>query len=126
MSLFAHEGAPNDPVGRAVAAFDRQSQAEAAVQSLVDGGFPREEIHFSHGRNDASKVDSTPHWFADIDDEIEWYKRKLENGGSVVSAPVNDKETLKQVHEIYLESGARMMTHFGNWITETENLDEER
>ncbi len=126
MSLFAHEGAPGDPVGRAVAAFDRENQAEAAVKALVDAGFSQDDIHFQHSRSDADKIDSSPQWFADIDDEIEWYKRKLENGGSVVSAPVSDKETLKKVHDIYLESGARMMTHFGNWITETENLDEER
>ena len=126
MSLFAHEGAPGDPVGRAVAAFDRMSQAEDAVKSLAKAGFADDEIHYLHGQQDASQIDSSPHWFADIDDEIEWYKRKLENGGSVVSAPAHGKEALKQVHDIYLESGARMMTHFGNWVTETENLDEER
>jgi hypothetical protein len=72
-----------------------------------------------HGEVAADKVDSSRKWFADTHLEIERYEKELSAGNTVLSVPVKDSRAREQIHDILQRHDARMMTHFGEWITET-------
>ena len=66
----------------------------------------------------AEKVDTSPKWFADTDVEIKRYRRELEAGNTVISVPVTDSNCREKIHEIFKRHDARLVTHFGEWVTE--------
>jgi hypothetical protein len=107
-----------DPTNRVVSVFDKRSQAESALQALVEDGFDKEEIRLFHGAEDAANVDTSPKWFADTDVEIKKYRRELDAGNSVISVPIDSGVSRERVHAILQENEARLTTHFGEWITE--------
>jgi len=113
----------DDPRGRAVAAFDERGEAEEARQLLAKEGFSDDDIRILHGQGDAREIDTSAKWFADTDEEITMFKHKLEVGKSLVSVPVEDHDTLKKIQGIYQQCGARMMTHFGQWVTRSKKLN---
>lgn len=112
----------DDPTGRAVCVFDEQEHAKAARDALVEEGFPSEDITVLDSKADASEIDVSAKWFADTDEDITRYKHEIEVGNTVVSVPAADQETLELVRRLFEKHGARMMTHFGDWVTTTEEL----
>ena len=106
-----------DPTNRIVSVFDDREHAEAARQALLDDGFEAENIRLFHGEEDANDIDTSAKWFADTDAEIGKYRRELKAGKTVVSIPVSDSECRDKVHGILKGHDARMVTHFGQWIT---------
>ncbi|QEG37581.1 hypothetical protein [Bythopirellula goksoeyrii] len=107
-----------DPINRVVSVFDEPMQAEAAVKLLLEDGFSKEQLRVFHGPEDAAKVDTSKKWFADTDVDIKRYRRELEVGNTVISVPIEDGESRNRVHALLKNEGARLTTHFGEWITE--------
>ena len=109
-----------DPTNRIVTVFDGQEQAEAARKELSEAGLDLndDQIRVLHGREAAEKVDTSPKWFADTDVEIKRYRLALEAGNTVVSLPVTDSDYHEKIHEILKRHDARLVTHFGEWVTE--------
>lgn len=113
----------SNPSGRAVAVMDSLGQARDAKEALSQIGLDVDEIQLLDGENNADEIDSSARWFADTDDLLERYQRKLEEGNALISAPVTDQDQLKQVEKIYYTAGASTMTHFGNLVTRTVDLE---
>lgn len=107
-----------DPTNRVVCVFDEQQQAEAARQSLIDFGFDGEQIRLCHGSDAAEGIDTSAKWFADTDAEIKRYAQELRAGNSVLSVPISDADCREKVDGIVKRHAARLVTHFGQWITE--------
>lgn len=107
-----------DPTNRVVCVFDQRAQAEAARAELLKLELTEKEIRVLQGEETAEKVDTSPKWFADTDEEIARYKRELKAGGTVLSVPIADRETREKVHDVLKRHDARLITHFGEWVTE--------
>lgn len=108
-----------DPTNRIVSVFDVRSQVEAVRQELLTQGLTDNQIRVRRGEEAATKVDTSAKWFADTDVEIEKYQRELSAGKTVVSVPVKDSADRDALHAILKRHGARMITHFGEWVTTT-------
>ncbi len=108
----------NDPTNRVVCVFDNGDDAIAAREELRRCGCGAEEVHILHGRNDAEAMDTSPKWFADTDQEMQRYQHQLASGNTVLAALVHDRESRDAVHQVLKSHNARMVTHFGEWITE--------
>jgi hypothetical protein len=106
-----------DPTNRIVSVFDEFDAAESARQDLLKHGYEETEIRVLHGQEAASDVDTSPKWFADTDDDIKMYQRELEAGHTVISVPVENKDGREQLHSLLRQHGARLVTHFGQWVT---------
>jgi len=107
-----------DPTNRVVSVFDRYENAEAARGDFLKEGLAGQQIRLFHGEDSAADVDTSAKWFADTDLEIKRYRRALQDGKTVVSVPVADRAERERAHDILNRHGARMVTHFGTWITE--------
>jgi hypothetical protein len=107
-----------DPTNRIVSVFDDLSHADAARQELLEHGITDDQIRVMRGEEAAAKVDTSAKWFADTDVEIEKYQRELSAGKTVVSVPLQDSADRDTLHAILKRHGARLTTHFGEWVTE--------
>lgn len=107
-----------NPTNRIVSVFDDRNQADAARQDLLKLGMMDDQIRVFRGQDAAERVDTSAKWFADTDVEIEKYERELRAGNIVVSVPVQDSADRDTLHAILKRHGARLVTHFGEWVTE--------
>lgn len=108
-----------DPTNRIVAVFDDRGQAAAARQELLKvEELTDEDVRVLQGKGDAEDVDTAAKWFADTDDEIKRYERELRAGSIVITVPVTDSAGREKLHAILKQHDARLITHFGQWITE--------
>lgn len=107
-----------DPTNRVVSVFDERSQAEQARQEFVRLGLRTEQVRVMKGSGAAEKVDASPKWFADTDEEIKRYERELKAGNTILSVPVSDSNFREKVHAVLKQHNARLITHFGEWVTE--------
>lgn len=114
----------SNPGGRAIAVLDSIQQAEEAKQGLSQIGLEVDEIHLLNGKDNADSIDASAKWFADTDDLLERYQRKLEMGKTLISAPVENNDQLKQIQAIYYAAGAETMTNFGSAVTRTIDLSD--
>lgn len=114
----------SDPRGRAVAVLQSAEQAEKAKTSLLEMGISEDEIQIVNGSENAKLVDDSAKWFADTDEDLERYKRKLLAGETLISVPIQKDDDLKQIQSILYESGARTMTNFGTLVTKTIDLEQ--
>jgi hypothetical protein len=105
-----------DPTNRIVSVFDDRSQVEAARQELLKLGLTDKQIRVLCGEEAATKVDTSAKSFAGTDVEIEKYQRELSAGKTVVSVPVQDGSDRDTLHAILKRHGARLITHFGEWV----------
>ena len=80
-------------------------------------GITDDQIRVMRGEEAATKVDTSAKWFADTDVEIEKYQRELTAGKTIVSVPVQDSTDRDTLHAILKRHGARLITHFGEWVT---------
>lgn len=108
----------DDPTNRIVAVFDTLQRANAARDELQQHGVPRDHIRILRGSETAEQVDTSAKWFADTDDEIKRYQRELRAGSTVASIPVHDGASRETIHAILKQHKARLITHFGRWVTE--------
>lgn len=107
-----------DPTNRVVVVFDESEQCEAARQELLQQNLRDEDLRVLHGSEAAERVDSSAKWFADTDEEIQRYSRELRAGNTVLSVPVTDGAGRERIHDIVKRHDARLVTHFGRWVTE--------
>lgn len=107
-----------DPTNRIVSVFDGQEQAEAARKELSEADLNDDQIRIAHGPEAAEKVDTSAKWFADTDEEIQRYCHELRAGNTVLSVLVTDEAGRERIHDIVKRHGARLVTHFGRWVTE--------
>ncbi len=110
----------SDPSGRAIGVFATSDQANSTREALISSGFAPNQIHFLQGPEGARQIDTSRKWFADTAEEVALFRQRLESGWACISVPVSDRAVLKTVHDIFHDHGARFMTHFGTWTTETE------
>jgi hypothetical protein len=115
--MTAHQNL-EDPTNRIVSVFDRPEHAEAARTALVESGIVPTQIRVLSGERAGDNVDTSPKWFADTDEEIERYQRELRAGNTVVSVPVQGQDDRESIHAILKSHDARLITHFGQWVTE--------
>lgn len=111
-----------DPTGRTVCSFEDAGRAAAARASLIEYGFPAGEISILDGSSDADEIDASAKWFADTAQDLKRYQRELELGNTVLSVPAVDEESLQVLRKHFEKHDGRMMTHFGDWVTRTEEL----
>jgi trans-aconitate methyltransferase len=107
-----------DPTNRIVCVFDSQDNADAACEELTKIGIKNEQVRRFRGAEDAENVDSSAKWFADTDKLIKRYKQQLRLGSIVISVPVKDSDDRDRLHALLNRCDARLITHFGEWITE--------
>lgn len=107
-----------DPTNRVVAVFEDRDKAEAARAELLRSGLTEGHIRILEGRGDASDVDTSDKWFADTREDLERYERELRIGNIVIAAPITDADHREAVHDILKRHEARLVTHFGRWVTE--------
>lgn len=107
-----------DPINRVVAVFDNEQNLESARHDLLKEGITAEQIRVMQGEQDAKRVDTSTKWFADTDEEIQRYQDELRAGSTVVSLPVTDEVGREKLHSILKRNEARLITHFGQWVTE--------
>ena len=110
------------PTGRAVCSFEELEHANLAREALVDRGFELDEISLLNDASEASEISAASDWFADTQDDVRRYRHEIEIGNTVLSAPATDEEQLQLLRSVFDENGGRMMTHFGDWVTTTEDL----
>lgn len=107
-----------DPTNRVVAVFDDQSDAQRARDELAGSESPAEKVQLLAGQDAADRLDTSPKWFADTDEELERYEQELRGGKTVISVAIADSADREQVHAVLTRYNARLVTHFGEWITE--------
>jgi len=107
-----------DPTNRIVAVFDETQDAQLAREACVAAGIQSSQIRVFHGAEDGDNVDTSAKWFADTDEEIARYQHELRAGNTVISIPIEDGECREEVHAILQKHNARLITHFGQWVTE--------
>lgn len=112
-----------DPRGRAVAVLENVDQGTTAKRDLIDIGINGGDIQIINGPKGADSIDDSAKWFADTDELLEHYKQQLRSGATLISVPVEDQDQLKEIQEIFYESGARTMTNFGTFLTKTVDLE---
>jgi hypothetical protein len=108
----------SDPTNRIVAIFDERAQADAARRVIAERGVAEGQIRILQGEQLADQVDTSAKWFADTDEEIARYERALRAGKTVISLPVGDQPSRDSLHRILKQHEARIITHFGQWVTE--------
>ena len=107
-----------DPTNRVVAVFDNYADAKQARDDLARDDSPAEKVQLLSGKDDADRLDTSPKWFADTDEELERYEHELRGGNTVISVAIADSADREQVHQVLTRHNARLVTHFGEWITE--------
>lgn len=112
-----------EPTGRAVGIFRSHAEAEAARAALIDEGRDPKDVYILYGDVDAARLDESAKWFADTDETMKRLKRNLENGHTLISAGAENDEALDAIRNIYTRTGAWKMTHFGTWMTQSEDLE---
>ncbi|QDT32129.1 hypothetical protein [Thalassoglobus polymorphus] len=112
------------PSGRAIAVLDSVEQGNAAKKALIQIGVKADEIYVLSASDEAADIDTSADWFADTDELVEQYQKKLAAGATLISAPVKNTTQLKEVQSIYYSAGAHMMTHFGTFVTRSVDLDQ--
>ncbi|MEO8497770.1 MAG: hypothetical protein ABI614_22110 [Planctomycetota bacterium] len=108
----------DDPTNRILTVFDKPADAEAARQEFLKEGFSAAQIRLYKGEYAGDHVDTSAKWFADTDEEIKRYQDALRAGNTVMSLPVKDSASREQIHAILTRHEARVITHFGQWVTE--------
>lgn len=106
-----------DPSNRIVAVFDNSQQATAAREEISKQPEVEGKIRVL-GEESAEKIDTSAKWFADTDDELQRYQRELRAGNTVISIPISDSDCREKFHSLLKRHDARLVTHFGEWITE--------
>ncbi|HEY8990328.1 MAG TPA: hypothetical protein VIM39_14980 [Candidatus Limnocylindrales bacterium] len=121
-------------VGRLMAVFDSRGEAEAALDSLVAGGFDRERIELFEGTDDAAAFDASGRrrglrgrlfriiefGWADQAPDFAWYEAAVREGRVVLSARVRGQREVEAAAGIVLANGGHFVNHFG-WF-ETQEL----
>jgi hypothetical protein len=107
-----------DPTNRIVCSFDTEDHVAAVKTELRQFGIQDQQIRVRRGEKSADQVDTSAKWFADTDQHIKRFQRELRAGNSIVSVPVKDGASREQLHSLLRKHNARVITHFGEWITE--------
>ena len=113
-----HEPLLEDPTNRVVSVFDSSDDAEAAMKELTELDCTAGAAKLYQGDAAADQIDTSAKWFADTDAELRRYERELRAGSLVVSAAIKDADARVKVHEVLKQHNARLVTHFGEWVTE--------
>lgn len=108
------------PTGRAAALFENKENALSAKEELQKLIQRDQEIYEAHGGDDAGEVDDSARWFADTDEHVELYKRRIKSGASAISAPAENDEALEKIESIFKKHGADLITQFGEIVTKTK------
>ena len=106
----------NESSDFAIAAFATADAANVAKQTLVGAGVKNVEV--SVGEDATKRIDSRAKWFADTDEILQGYKNKLRDGYALLTVDIPDQETRQMVDEA-VRGSAEVITHFGQWVTET-------
>ena len=107
-----------DPTNRVVAVFDKHEDARKARDELTRVESPAEKVQLLFGEDAADRLDTSPKWFADTDEQLERYEHELRGGNTVISVAIADSADREEVHAVLTQHNARLVTHFGEWITE--------
>lgn len=109
----------NDPTNRVVATFEDPRDAQTARLALRSQGLANDQVRYFEGPDDAEEIETSWNWFADTATEIKRFKRALSVGNGVLSVAVSDGEQREEIHKVLTEHNASLITHFGQWVTET-------
>ena len=85
---------------------------------MADAGSPTDKIRVVSNESRAEDIDTTSKYFADTHVEIQRYHDELRKGATLLIVPVTDANNREEIHQILKANGARMVTHFGEWVTE--------
>ena len=107
-----------DPSNRVVAVFDDRNEAKHAIETLSQLEGTDGEPKLFQGEDAADRIDTSAKWFADTDSELRRYEQELRAGNSIVSVPIVDADYREKVHAAMKQHHARLVTHFGDWVTE--------
>ena len=108
----------NDPTNRVVAVFDEERDAQQARTELASEKSPAEKVQLLAGKEATEQIDTSAKWFADTDEELKRYEDELRAGNTVLSVAISDSSDREAVHTVLTRHNARLVTHFGEWITE--------
>jgi hypothetical protein len=121
-------------IGRLLAVFDTDGEAEAAVEALTAAGVEPAKIERFEGAGDAAAFDASGRrrglrgrlyrliefsW-ADQAPDFAWYEAAIREGRVVLSVRTRGQRQLRQAADIVLARGGHFVNHFG-WF-ETQEL----
>lgn len=109
----------NQPINHILCSFTDFQQASHAKKLLTENNF--EEIELYQGDDSAERMNTRAQWFADTDEDLRRYQKKLREGYIVLSAKVSGKEERQLAHDLVSQCDADVITHFGKWVTRTMN-----
>ena len=121
-------------VGRLLAVFDTEEAVAAAVDGLIEAGYPPDRLERFAGPEAVDAFDASGSrrgWrgrlyrivefsWADQAPDFAWYEAAIREGRTVLSVRVRGQRELKQAAEIVLANGGHFVNHFG-WF-ETQEI----
>ncbi|MBV9391397.1 MAG: hypothetical protein JOY96_05840 [Verrucomicrobia bacterium] len=122
----------NHPENQIYAILDDSVRSSAAISALNRAGFSEDMIGILSGPADASKLDAVSGkegFFAKLfsigvemgdrdADYLQFYRKALMQGKSVIAVIAADDATRGKVHELLKAQGAHGMTLFGQFVVE--------
>ena len=109
----------NDPANHVIATFIDRTSANAALAELKQRDMAPADAVLLVEESAAEDIDASARWFADTDELVKRYQEDLRMGKCVLCLPEPDENRRVDLIEVLKAHGANLVTHSGQWLTES-------
>ena len=118
-STDPQSAALDDPTHHIVAMFGSEQQAREALATIIALGLAASNAVILNADSSPTEIDTSAKWFADTDQVLQRFQEAIRANKTVLYVPEPDADRRDEMVTSLKASGAELVTHFGQWLTES-------